>query len=92
MLIVEKVGDVGSFKQKLDTLAANGFIGKTQVDVLYAALDAGNAAAHRGHKPRFEEVNAVMDIVENLLNAVYVLPDMAKSLKKTTPARPSKKP
>lgn len=92
MLIVEKVGDIGSFKQKLDTLAVSGFIGTTQVDVLDAALDAGSAAAHRGHTPSESEVNAVMDIVENLLNAVYVLPNIAKSLKKTTPARPSMKP
>jgi hypothetical protein len=92
MLIVEKVGDVGTFKQKLDTLAAGEFIGATQVEILDAALDAGSAAAHRGHTPSESEVNAVMDIVENLLNAVYVLPDIAKSLKKTTPPRPSKKP
>ncbi len=91
MLIVEKVGDVGTFKQKLDTLAARGFIGTAQVEILDAALDAGSAAAHRGHTPSFEEVNAVMDIVENLLKAVYVLPDMAKSLKKTTPPRPKAK-
>jgi hypothetical protein len=91
MLMVEKVGDVGSFKQKLDTLAADGFIGTTQVNVLDAALDAGGAAAHRGHIPSESEVNAVMDIVENLLHAVYVLPDMAKSLKKTTPPRPKVK-
>jgi hypothetical protein len=92
MLIVEKVGDVGSFKQKLEKLATDGFIGAVQLDVLDAALDAGHAAAHRGHTPSFEQVNAVMDIVENLLKAVYVLPDMAKKLKKTTPARPSRKP
>jgi hypothetical protein len=91
MLIVEKVGDVGSFKQKLEKLATGGFIGAAQVEILDAALDAGSAAAHRGHTPSFEEVNAVMDIVENLLKAVYVLPDIAKSLKKTTPPRPKAK-
>jgi hypothetical protein len=32
-----------------------------------------------------------MDIVENLLHAVYVLPTMAEDLKKTTPPRPGKK-
>jgi Domain of unknown function (DUF4145) len=92
MLIVEKVGDVGTFKQKLDKLVAGGLIGTIQVGVLDAALDAGGAAGHRGHIPSTSEVNAVMDIVENLLQAVYVLPDMAKSLKITTPRRPSKKP
>lgn len=87
MLILEKVGDVGGFKQKLDELEAQGFIGAKQVEVLDAALDAGGAAGHRGHIPSVSEVNAVMDIVENLLQAVYVLPDVAKNLKKTTPPR-----
>jgi hypothetical protein len=84
--------DNRSFKQKLEIFATDGFIGTAQVEILDAALDAGSAAAHRGHTPSFEQVNAVMDIVENLLKAVYVLPDMAESLKKTTPARPSKTP
>jgi hypothetical protein len=90
MLIVEKVGDVGTFKQKLEKLAIDGSLGAIQVEVLDAALDAGGAAAHRGHIPKASEVNAVMDIVEHLLHAVYILPDMAKNLKKVTPPRPKK--
>jgi hypothetical protein len=92
LLILEKVGDVGTFQQKLDKLAADGFIATKQVDVLTAALDAGSAAIHRGHIPSESNVNAVMDIIENLLNAVYVLPHVAKSVKRTTPTRPSKHP
>ena len=92
MLIVEKVGDVGTFKQKLQKLQDAGFVAAKNVEVLEAALDVGNAAAHRGHAPKAAEMNAVMDIVENLLHAVYVLPGMAQGLKKTTPLRPSKKP
>jgi hypothetical protein len=87
MLIVEKVGDVGTFKQKLRKLQDAGFVGAKSVEVLEAALDVGNAAAHRGHAPKGTEVNAVMDIVENLIHAVYVLPGMAQRLKDTTPQR-----
>jgi hypothetical protein len=92
MLMVEKVGDAGTFKQKLKKLQDAGFVGAKNVEVLDAAFDVGNAAAHRGHTPKAAEVNAVMDIVENLLHAVYVLPGMAQGLKQTTPTRPSKKP
>lgn len=92
MLMVEKVGDVGTFKEKLKKLVTAGFVSASNQEVLEAALDAGNAAAHRGHRPKASEVSAVMDIVESLLQAVYVLPGMAESLKKTTPPRPSKKP
>jgi hypothetical protein len=92
MLIVEKVGDSGTFKQKLKKLQDAGFVGAKNVEVLDAALDAGSAAAHRGHAPKPSDVNAVMDIVENLLHAVYVLPGMAQGLKKTTPRRVRKTP
>jgi Domain of unknown function (DUF4145) len=91
MVMVEKIGDVGSFKDKLKELENRKFISAPNREVLDAALDAGNAAAHRGHAAKISEVSAVMDIVENLLQAVYVLPGMAQDLKKSTPQRPSRR-
>lgn len=67
-----------------------GLIGAKQVDVLDAALDAGSAATHRGNVPDAKEVDVVMDIIENLLQAVYVLPDIATRLKERTPQRPKR--
>jgi len=87
MLILDKVGDRGTFPQKLDALLAEGLIGKKNRDFLEAALDAGSAASHRGHQPSGTAVNHVMDILENLLQAVYVLETAADELKKTTPPR-----
>lgn len=87
MVLVEQVGDVGGFAQKLKALEAEGVIGRKNRQVLEAALDAGNAAAHRGHQASAEDVNAVMDILENLLQAVYHLEGLADRLKRATPAR-----
>ena len=69
-----------------------GVIGSKNRDVLAVALDAGSAAAHRGYQATADDVNAVMDIVENLLQAVYHLESLADRLKNTTPPRPKKKP
>ena len=91
LVIVDKVGDVGTFAEKLKKLESEKYISGKNREVLEAALDAGNAAAHRGYSARPAQVNAVMDIVENLLQAVYVLPSMAQDLKKSTPARPPRK-
>src|SRR5260221_8076924 len=49
--IVNKVGDVGTFKQKLDKLVTNGVITLSKRTVLETTIDAGNASAHRGYKP-----------------------------------------
>ena len=88
MVMVEKIGDVGSFKAKLMKLESEGFVSSKNRYVLEAALDAGSAAAHRGHAAKTPEVLAVMDIVENLLQAVYVLREAAQKLQKSTPPRP----
>jgi hypothetical protein len=88
IVMVEKIGDIGGFGQKLEALEDRGFVSSKNREVLNAALDAGSAAAHRGYFAKSVDVNTVMDIVENLLQAVYVLQEAAEQLKKSTPARP----
>jgi len=92
MLFFEQLKkDVGSFKQKLEALEKKGIVSPKNREVLDAALDAGSAAAHRGHEASEYEIRAVMDIVENMLQSVYVLPKMAKNLRELTPPRKPKK-
>jgi hypothetical protein len=87
MAILDKVGDVGTFEQKLKALEHGGFVSQKNREVLDVALDAGNASAHRGHKFEPGQVNQIMDIVENLLQAIYVLERAAQKLKTATPPR-----
>jgi hypothetical protein len=84
--ILDKIGDIGTFKQKLDKLEADGFIAKNNKEILYAALDAGNAAAHRGFKPDDELLNHVMDIIENLVQTI-ILNRTIDKLKSSIPQR-----
>jgi len=87
LAITDKVKDAGRFDQKLDALEKEGFISKRQREFLEAALDAGNAASHRGHCPTAKELDQVMDIVDSVLQQIYVLPQAAADLKKSTPQR-----
>jgi len=87
MMLLEKVGDVGSFRDKLAQLETLGFVGTRSREFLAAALDAGSAAAHRGFEPEKEQLGHVMDIVENLLQAVYALESAAADLRGATPPR-----
>jgi hypothetical protein len=86
-VIVDKVGDKGSFRNGLDALEKAGFVSSRNRSFLVAAFDAGSAAAHRGHLASREEISAAMDIVENLLQAVYALESLAKQLRQATPSR-----
>ena len=87
MAIVDSVGDVGTFHDKLDALQSKGLIAEQQRQFVEAALEIGHAAGHRGHCPTAENLNLAMDIVENILQQIYVLPHAVVELKKSTPAR-----
>ena len=87
MVIRDKVGDKGPFEAGLDALENQGYVSKLNRDFLEAALEGRHAAAHRGHQPKAADVNTAMDIIENLLQAVYVLAPAAAELKKFTPPR-----
>jgi hypothetical protein len=90
MFILGKVGDVGNFGQKLIELQKHGYLSSRNAKVLRAALDAGSAAAHRGHQASVEEVQQVIDIVENILHA-DLLESAADQLQQSTPPRLAQK-
>jgi Domain of unknown function (DUF4145) len=87
--IVRKIGDKGTFKDNLQALEAAGHLSRTNRKYLEAAFDAGSAAAHRAHRPDADQVNTVMDIVENLLQSLFVLEKHTKKLEAATPQRPA---
>jgi uncharacterized protein YutE (UPF0331/DUF86 family) len=97
MLIVDKIGDVGTFKDKLNKLESEGYIDPTEKELLDAVTEAGNAAAHRGYAPDATLLNSVIDILESLFDRIYFKPDRdkellekARELKKKIPKRNSK--
>ena len=88
MLMLKEVGDSGTFETRLKGLQDKGVISAKSREVLSTALDAGSAAAHRGYKPDREAIEAVLDIVENVLQAEHHLSHLADELRKKIPARP----
>ncbi|KAB5626404.1 DUF4145 domain-containing protein [Pseudomonas putida] len=89
LYLTEAVGNTGSFEHRLGLLVSSGQLATDDKATLKAALEAGNAAAHRGHNPHTADLNAAMDIVEHLLHR-FVLKQSAASLQKNTPPRPTK--
>lgn len=87
---VELVGDVGSFDKKLECLLEGRHISSAQRDVLASAIELGSAAAHRSHRPGEEDVDALLEIVEHLVKAIYILPPTSERLRSNTPPRPKR--
>lgn len=86
IFMTKHVGDIGGFEIKLKALLDAGKISRVDKSILEAALDAGHAAAHRGHCPSIHEVNYVLDIIENLFQG-EILKTAAQVLRVTTPRR-----
>jgi hypothetical protein len=86
-VMTQKVGRLGTFQNRLKVLESKGFIGKANREILRAALEARSAAAQRAYAPTSDIVNEIMDIIENLLHAVYILPKSLSKIKSSTPRR-----
>jgi hypothetical protein len=69
MFIVEKIGDQGSFKNKLQKLVDQKYISDSSRELLEVALEYGHATIHRGYQPNKDEINGVLDIIENILHS-----------------------
>lgn len=86
LVVVRAVGDQGNFKKGLEGLVAKKLISESDRGVVDAAVNAGHASAHRGHKASSDDVNLVIEIVERLLQT-ELLALQALDLKKNTPER-----
>ena len=69
--MVKKVGDIGNFQNKLENLLKQGHVNKTQYELLSIAIEAGNAAAHRGFRPDKQMLNDLLKIVEDIIALEY---------------------
>lgn len=90
MVFLDRIGDIGSFQEKMADLHKKGLISKIQAEVLLKVIDAGNASAHRGYTPDPKDVDILVEVVEHLLTAIYQHPTEVAELAKKTPARPPK--
>ncbi|MBU1215461.1 MAG: DUF4145 domain-containing protein [Gammaproteobacteria bacterium] len=90
VVCMKQTGDAGSFEKKLSTLKQKGLISEVESSILSDAIDAGSASAHRGYVPGRDDLESLLDIVEHLLRAQYILPEAAKKLKLNTPQRGGK--
>ena len=91
IVMTQKVGRLRTFQSRLKALEAKGFIGKANREILRAALETRSAAAQRAYAPTSDIVNEIMDIIENLLQAVYISPKSLKKIKRSTPRRAVRK-
>lgn len=89
-IMIDKVGDKGTFSCNLDAFQEAGFISGSQRDVLEPVLDAGHATIHRGFKPNKKDIGLIMDITESVIESIYINSYRAKGFKEKIPPRKGK--
>lgn len=78
----DKKMDGRNLQARIDSLQGAGFITPAGAEILNHLRQMGNAAAHQMKAHTQEEINAAFDVVEYLLQGVYVIPKLAEWLPK----------
>ena len=71
----------GNLEKLIDGLATSGVLSKTQADILHTHRFLGNVAAHEITSAQPRELVAALEIAENILRTIYVLPKLSKQVK-----------
>ena len=69
-----------SLEKKIDDLVQKGILTPDNAETLHSARLLGNKSAHEGEQSTEMEVGIAMDIVENLMHRVYIIPKKASKL------------
>jgi hypothetical protein len=92
--IMDKVGDKGTFGDKLNALINTGIIDIDDAKLLDTIIEAGSASAHRAFVPTTKTLLHMIDIMESMLDQIYIAPQnrlalikKAENVKKNTPRR-----
>jgi hypothetical protein len=86
-IMIDKVGDNGTFKGNLKAFQEKGYISSFQLENLEAALELGHASIHRGFIPEKHQIEVALDILENLVQGLYLLEQKAKATVEALPKR-----
>ena len=90
LVMIEKVQDQGSFAKNVAAFATAGFVSSKQRDRLLAILEAGHASIHRSYSPSKDDLVTIVDMVEHLIESIYVHESKIQALVKRIPERAKK--
>lgn len=86
-VMINKIGDKGSFPKNIAEFQEKGFISTTQKNFLETVIEAGHASMHRAFKPSKQDIVALVNITESVIESSYVNEHRAFDLRKVIPAK-----
>ena len=91
-IMISKVEDKGTFKEKTAKFEALGHVSTLQRERLDTILEAGHAAMHREYTPELKDVITLLDITEHIVATVFLHETNVAYLKTKIPAKKRKDP
>lgn len=86
------------FEQKLTEMEQKSLITPSQKEEFDVLINAGNASAHRGWNPKFDDLDPLVDALEHFINDKFIIPPArlrasagVAKLKGKVPERPKRK-
>ena len=86
-VMIDKVGDQGTFAKNISAFQTKGFISTTQQEFLQTVIEAGHATMHRAFKPSKQDLIALVNIAESVIESAYINEHRAAELKKRIPPK-----
>lgn len=86
-VMVEKIGDIGTFAKKVERFTEEGYVTPKMSEALSHVLDAGNASAHRAYFPSSEDLMTCARLVNHLIHGIYILRPSVEKVADNTPKR-----
>lgn len=91
-MMVDRCGDNHTFDANMKAFFEAGYVAPLeQTSFRDVLIEAGHAAMHRGWSPTASQINALLDSVERLIDAVYFEANRSAGIRKGIPARVPKK-
>ena len=78
----EEKAEGTNLKEKIDDLATKGVLTSINADTLHKTRFLGNKSAHELQIAKDQELGIAFDIIENMLQTLYVIPKKAQFLSK----------
>ncbi|TLD68680.1 DUF4145 domain-containing protein [Phragmitibacter flavus] len=86
-IMIDQVGDNGSFQKQLYNLQIAGGISPRQKKIIEDTLEIGHASIHRNFSPSRLDIISSLDIAEGLIETIYINEGKAQFLKNKVPQR-----
>jgi hypothetical protein len=91
IIITKKVGDNGTFQEKLHKAFAAGLISKNDIKRLGIYFQLGSASIHRGFSPSSEQTKYFLEVIQTLFENLILSNEKSRLVEKQIPKRRKRK-